>query len=381
MPDHLPGQFCRSANTLPRCYVHDVGCRYVANVLCFAQRRLANTRWFVSTFDRQSENEENPNVHRRQTKYVLQQYHCVVTEDCSGRKARWNHLFLVGCFLFVRRIRVETPIERRVQFSLRHRWTTQSLRLSRRGHQGRYRFAAQSRTLPPCHRDRVSEEYRGSRSPETPERDISGHQQNAKPIAADLLLYIQKPLADTSIAQDVLAALNDHGVFRGSFQRSPLAPEGIKTASIIKFALRYLVSVDDEDATYTLYHYWDGDKQRLKGGNAEELKLYVSYCCMHLSRYFSWVKALFSDQWNADDSLLPSVVTINGFLIAFRKLLSRGKLPSERYFKGRLVNWVQSFTRKEFAYRSSQYNRFANDLIATAFSEGADSDPPVHPAP
>ena len=195
--------------------------------------------------------------------------------------------------------------------------------------------------------------------------------KNAKPIAADLLLYIQKlqnPLADTSIAQDVLTALNAHGVFEHTFQQSPLDAKGIKTASIIKFALRYLVSVDDESSHGSLYHYWPGNKPRLKKGDLEEMKDYVSFCCMHLGIYFSTIKRVFSAQWEAPDSLLPSVVTINGFLIAFRMILSGSGLRSERFYKDHLINWTMPFTRKVFAYRSSQYNRFAADLLEKAFS-------------
>ena len=194
--------------------------------------------------------------------------------------------------------------------------------------------------------------------------------KNAKPIAADLLLYIQKlqnPLADTSIAQDVLTALNAHGVFKHTFQRSPLDANGIKTASIIKFALRYLVSVDDENARGSLYYYWQGNKSQLQKGDVEEMRNYVSFCCMHLGIYFSTVKDVFSTQWEASDSLLPSVVTINGFLIAFRKILSHSGLRSKKFYKDHLVNWTLPFTRKEFSYRSSQYNRFADDLLEKAF--------------
>lgn len=201
--------------------------------------------------------------------------------------------------------------------------------------------------------------------------------RNAKPIAADLLLYIRKlqnPLADVSIAQDVLAGLNAHGVFERKFQRSPLDAKGIKTASIIKFALRYLVSVDDESAGGSLYRYWPGNKKELMKGKHEEMKEYVSFCCMHLGIYFSTVKDVFSAQWEASDSLLPSVVTINGFLIAFRKILSNSGLRSKKFYKDHLVNWTMPFTRKEFAYRSSQYNRFATDLLEKAFQLVPDRD-------
>lgn len=196
--------------------------------------------------------------------------------------------------------------------------------------------------------------------------------KNAKPIAADLLLYIQKlqnPLADTSIAQDVLQGLNNNGVFAKEFQRSPLDPHGMKTASIVKFALRYLVSVDRRDNVASLYHYWDGEKTALEKGDAEAMQRYVSFCVENINRYFSCVKTVFNYQWHGERSLLPSVVTINGFLIVYRRILSQMGPKSEHFFRSRLPNWKTSFARDAFGYRSSQYNRFANDMLKTAFCE------------
>ena len=196
--------------------------------------------------------------------------------------------------------------------------------------------------------------------------------KNAKPIAPDLLLYIQKlqnPLADTSIAQDVLQGLNNNGVFTKEFQRSPLDSQGMKTASIVKFALRYLVSVDKRDNAASLYHYWDGEKTALEKGDAKAMQRYVSFCVERINRYFSCIKTVFNDQWHGERSLLPSVVTINGFLIVYRRILSQMDPKSEHFFRSRFPNWKTSFARDAFGYRSSQYNRFANDMLKTAFCE------------
>ena len=68
---------------------------------------------------------------------------------------------------------------------------------------------------------------------------------NAKPVPQNVLLHIrrmQKPIADDSLAQFVVEKLNKQGVFQNMLQISDLEGGKIKTASIVRFALRYLVT-------------------------------------------------------------------------------------------------------------------------------------------
>ena len=67
---------------------------------------------------------------------------------------------------------------------------------------------------------------------------------NAKPVPQNVLLQIKRinnPIADESIAQFVVEKLNKEGIFKNLFQMSSLDKGKIKTASIVRFALRYLV--------------------------------------------------------------------------------------------------------------------------------------------
>ena len=196
--------------------------------------------------------------------------------------------------------------------------------------------------------------------------------KNAKPISANLLLYIQKlqnPLADTSIAQDVLESMNEHGVFKDQFQKSTLNSHGIKTASIIKFAMRYVVGIEDENNKESLIYYWPGNKNALKRNNIEARNDYISFCVEWLNKFFSGVKQAWHEHWNTDNSttLLPSVVTINGCLIAYRRQLKRNGLKNTPFFATKFSQWTHDFEKETFGYRSSQYGRFAKDLLKTVF--------------
>ncbi len=196
--------------------------------------------------------------------------------------------------------------------------------------------------------------------------------KNAKPISPDLLLYIQKlqnPLADTSLAQDVLGCMNDRGVFKDRLQRTTLNAHGIKTASIIKFALRYVVSIDDLENKKSLIAYWDGDKEALTRNNIAARKKYVGFCVEWLNKFFAGVKEAWKEHWSDDDvtTLLPSVVTINGCLIAYRHQLPANGLRDVSFFKTHFSKWTMDFSKQSFEFRSSQYGRFAKELLKTVF--------------
>ena len=196
--------------------------------------------------------------------------------------------------------------------------------------------------------------------------------QNAKPISPDLLIYIQKlqdPLADTSIAQDVLEYMNDYGVFRNRLQRTTLNSHGIKTASIVKFALKYVVSIGDTNNKKSLIAYWNGDKESLKRNDHAARDEYIAFCAKWLNLFFAGVKEAWKDHWSNDNSttLLPSVVTINGCLIAYRHQLPSNGLKDSSFFKTKFAKWSKGFSKDSFEFRSSQYGRFAKELLKTVF--------------
>ena len=201
--------------------------------------------------------------------------------------------------------------------------------------------------------------------------DING---NAKPVDAGLLLHIgkmQAPLADTSIAQDVIDVLNQSGLFEDKFQESRLASGKLRTASIIKFALRYLVAIVPADGKGSFVSYWEGDINKLKDGDIEVKKSYVSYCARCLNDYFISIKKAFDKDWKWDgsDTLLPSVVAINGFVLALSKVLLKEPPQTTECYLERFKKLKIDFSKQKFRYRSSQYHKFAHQIVKDSWGD------------
>jgi len=201
--------------------------------------------------------------------------------------------------------------------------------------------------------------------------DING---NAKPVDAGLLLHIgkmQAPLADTSIAQDVIDWLNRDGLFEDKFQESRLSSAKLRTASIVKFALRYLVAIEPVEGKGSFIRYWKGDIDALKNEDMDAKKSYVTYCAKSLNDYFLSIKKIFDKDWNWEggDTLLPSVVVINGFLLALSKVLLKEKPQTTEYYLERFKKLKIDFSKKKFKYRSSQYHKFAQQIVKDAWGD------------
>ena len=159
---------------------------------------------------------------------------------------------------------------------------------------------------------------------------------NAKPVPQNVLLQIkriQNPISDESIAQFVIEKLNAHGIFQNKLQVSSLDDGKLKTASIVRFALRYLVTIKPTDGKQSLFTYWDGNKDALKNSSKESIEEYVDYCDRVLSEYFGAIKNNLSSQWN-DDTKLLSVISINGFIIALTRQLTVNGVRDFGYYDG-----------------------------------------------
>ena len=201
--------------------------------------------------------------------------------------------------------------------------------------------------------------------------DING---NAKPVDAGLLLHIGKmqvPLADTSIAQDVIDSLNRNGLFEDKFQESRLSSGKIRTASIVKFALRYLVALKPVEGKGSFIRYWQGDITALKNEDMDAKKSYVAYCSKSLNDYFLSVKKIFDRdwKWEGGDTLLPSVVVINGFLLALSKVLLKEGPKTTEYYLERFKKLKVDFSKTKFKYRSSQYHKFAYQIVKDSWGD------------
>lgn len=193
---------------------------------------------------------------------------------------------------------------------------------------------------------------------------------NTKPVPQNVLLQIKRisnPIADESIAQLVVEHLNQNGVFKNLLQLSSLDEGEIKTASIVKFALRYLVTVTPAEGKHSLFEYWDGDKEALQAMNEEAIEEYAKYCTSTLNNYFGAIKKNLRQQWDDTDSKLLSVISINGFIIALTRQLGINGVRDFKYYDHIFEGWKIDFSKDGFQYTSSQYRKFSNQILSEAF--------------
>ena len=191
---------------------------------------------------------------------------------------------------------------------------------------------------------------------------------NAKPVPPDVLLHIKElkdPLSDIGIARAVIERLNKEDIFLHMFELSALDERKIKTASIIKFALRYLVTIESKEKK-SLFDYWDGDKIKLKELNDQEYNSYIDFCVKQIRLYFSALRDSHKQEWSDESSKLLSVISLNGFIIAYNRYIDQKNLGDFDFFRNRFKNLHTDFTKEKFPYTSSQYKKFSDEILNNA---------------
>ena len=178
---------------------------------------------------------------------------------------------------------------------------------------------------------------------------------------------IKNPIDDESIAQSVIEALNKDGIFRNMLQISSLDTGKIKTASIVRFALRYLVTVTPADGKQSLFNYWEGDKEALLAVNDTALREYVKFCVAVLREYFGAVRKNYRKYWEEDNSKLLSVISLNGFIIALTRQLSINGVRDFNFYDEKFGQYDIDFSIEGFKYTSSQYRKFSNEILENVF--------------
>lgn len=193
---------------------------------------------------------------------------------------------------------------------------------------------------------------------------------NTKKVAANVLTHIEmvkNPFSDIGLARRVIERLNKQRTFLNRFELSELDESKIKVASIIKFALRYLVTISPAEGKTSLYNFWDGDKTALEQKSEDALNEYIDFCAKQLDLYFSTIRDTFKDAWNDPFSKIISVISINGFIIAYNRQLNRNGLRDYNFYNNSLKNLRIDFSKEEFPYTSSQYRKFSNQILTEAF--------------
>lgn len=198
---------------------------------------------------------------------------------------------------------------------------------------------------------------------------------NTKKVAANVLTHIEMikdPFSDVGLARRIIEKLNRSRVFLNRFELSGLDEGKIKVASIIKFALRYLVSVNPAEGKTSLYSCWDGDKDAFSNKDDKALSDYISFCSEKIELYFSAVKDVFEDAWIDPKSKIQSVISLNGFIIAFNRQLSKNGIQDFQFYRDSLRNLTVPFSKEEFPYTSSRYRIFSSKILEDCFGFSQD---------
>lgn len=199
---------------------------------------------------------------------------------------------------------------------------------------------------------------------------------NAKPVPQNVLLQIKRirnPIADESIAQYVIEKLNKEGVFCKLLQVSSLDNAPIKTASIVRFALRYLVTATPSDGKASLFNYWAGDKERFLMANSVAIDEYAKFCANVLKCYFGAIKKNLISYWNNNTSKLLSVIAINGFIIALTRQLNVNGVQDFEFYDQKFKDWKYDFSKEGFPFTSSQYRKFSSIILEEVFEIPVDA--------
>lgn len=198
---------------------------------------------------------------------------------------------------------------------------------------------------------------------------------NTKKVAANVLTHIEMvkdPFSEIGLARRVIEKLNQKRVFLNRFELSALDESKIKVASIIKFALRYLVTVTPAEGKTSLYTFWTGDKAALREKDEVTLNAYIDFCAKSLEVYFSAIRDAFKTEWNDTTSKILSVISINGFIIAYNRQLSKYGIQEYAFYNDRFRRLALDFSKDGFPYTSSQYRKFSGKLLTEAFDFSAE---------
>lgn len=194
---------------------------------------------------------------------------------------------------------------------------------------------------------------------------------NAKKIPPDVILHIERikdPFSDYGIARQVIEQLNRSNLFYDKFEMSTLEKGKIKIASIIKFALRYLVTIRLSSDRRSIYHYWNGNKKAIEERKPEALSDYIKYIADTLIHYFCAVKKNNKNAWDDPESKILSVTSINGFIIALTRQLPMYGIKDFVFYDMNLAKMKISYSREDFRYTSSQYRMFSSKILREAFN-------------
>jgi DGQHR domain-containing protein len=197
--------------------------------------------------------------------------------------------------------------------------------------------------------------------------EINANQTNAKSDLKQSIGLILNPFSAESIAKSLINKLNNNGPLSNRFERHFYEKEKIKTTSIVSYGLRPIMKLSGTDS---FFHIWDQpDKNELANRkNDDLLKEYLNFALSHLNNFFRAIKEnIDEDRWTTDPKVsnkVLSTTTINGLIIAYRKVIEAGTIYSFEELKLKL-NGVNTFSFSK--YKSSQYGTMGIDIFKKYF--------------
>lgn len=197
----------------------------------------------------------------------------------------------------------------------------------------------------------------------------------SSPVPAEVITHIEmvkSPYSDIGLARRVIEALNREGVFAKKLEVSSIDDSKLKVASIIKFALRYLVTLTPSENRVSLFDYWTGDKEKFHAKDESAFDEYIGFCVKSLNCYFGAVRKCLHNAWYDPNAKLLSVISINGFIIAFTRQLKKNGIKDFAFYEQCFSELDVDFSRENFAYTSSQYRKFSSEILAKAFGFSPD---------
>lgn len=202
--------------------------------------------------------------------------------------------------------------------------------------------------------------------------EINANQKKVGQLIQQEIQMLTMPFSSIAIGKCILNILNEHGPLANLIEMYTYEKGKIKTASIVSFALKPLIKIDNSK-TDTLFRVWDNEeKEKLLDINNNDYSLleeYKKFCAKKISEVLSAFKAnLDSSMWapyNAKTSTgILTVTFINGVLNLIRLLIENGKLTDISTYR-KYLEGINSFDLKK--YKSSQYRRMGNDLYTKFF--------------
>lgn len=203
--------------------------------------------------------------------------------------------------------------------------------------------------------------------------EINSNQTNIKSHLRQEIELLITPFSTVAVGKKILQGLNKRGPLSNLIEQYWYEKGKIKTASIVSFALKPLVKLEDKKSSDSLYALWDNpEKHKLKAKNSQEFELlneYVEFCIEKIRDILiGFYKILPKEKWttyspSTPDGLL-TVTTINGILNVLRKLIENNKVSNSDDYAKKLEG-IENYNFK--AFKSSQYRKLGEDIYEKYF--------------